>query len=56
MPRPNDVAAVLSDPEAIGEAIKKTLSGDKKDFLDEELINFLRGFFEAKAALEMRNV
>lgn len=52
---PNEIEAMLADPKAVGEAIKHALSG-KKDFLDEVLVVFLRGYFKAKATLEIKNV
>lgn len=51
-----DVEALLADPEMISEAIKQALSGEKRDFLDEALIDFLRGYFKNKAKLEIKNV
>lgn len=46
-----DIEAVLADPEATGELIKRLLSG-QRTFLEEVLISFLRGYFNARAKLE----
>jgi hypothetical protein len=51
----DDIEAVLSDPERLGEAIKRELSVEKRDFLDDLLIDFLRGYLKAKAKLEINH-
>ena len=46
-----DIEAVLADPEATGELVKEALSGKTRTFLDEVLIDFLRGYFKARLRL-----